>query len=192
MSNPPGEVTRLLAELRLGNKDALGKLMPLVYDELQGLARRYALNERTGHTIQPTALVHEAYLRLVGQDRADWRNRAQFIGVAARMMRRVLADYARQHTAGKRPGDAARVDIDGLDFEARALPVEEILAVDHALERLAVLDPRQGRVVELRYFGGLTVEEAAQTLGISPRTVRRDWAMAAAWLRSELSGRGIA
>ena len=192
VSKPQVEVTRLLAELKLGNRDALGQLMPLVYEELRRLARHYGRAERTGHTIQPTALVHEAYLRLIGQDQANWQNRAHFIGVAARMMRRVLADYARQHLAGKRKGDGARVDIDGVDIEARPLPMEEILAVDHALERLAVLDPRQGCVVELRYFGGLTEEEAAQTLGVSPRTVRRDWTMAAAWLRSELSGRKMA
>ncbi len=187
MSKAPGEVTRLLAELRRGNKEALARLMPLVYEELQRLARHYARAERAGHTLQSTALVHEAYLRLVAQDRADWQNRSQFIGVAARIMRRVLADYARQHSALKR--DAARIDVDGLDVEARALPLEEILAVDQALERLGALDPRQARVVELRYFGGLSEEEAAQTLGLSSRTVRREWTMAAAWLRSELSGR---
>jgi RNA polymerase sigma factor (TIGR02999 family) len=186
----PGETTRLLAEVKRGNKDALGKLMPLVYTELRHLAGHYLRAERIGHTLQPTALVHEAYLRLVGQDRADWQNRAHFMGVAAQLMRRILVDYARRRLAGKRGGIAVKVDLDGVDLGAGTPKLEEILAVDEALRRLSELDPQQGRVVELRYFAGLTVEETAEALGISTRTVKRDWAVAEAWLRCELSGKG--
>lgn len=182
-----GEVTLLLAELKLGNKDALNRLMPLVYQELRRLAGHYLRAERIGHTLQPTALVHEAYLRLAGQDRADWQNRAQFMAVAAQLMRRILVDYARGRAAGKRAGNALRVDVEGLELGTGAQQFEEVLAVDEALERLGELDPQQARVVELRYFAGLTVEETAEALGISERTVKRDWAMAAAWLRSQLS-----
>lgn len=189
MRECPGEVTRLLVELRQGRKDALGRLIPLVYGELRRLAGHYLRAERIGHTIQPTALVHEAYLRLAGQDRAAWRNRGQFLGVAAQLMRRILVDYARARGAGKRGGNAARMDIEGLALTAGPPRCEEILAVDEALQRLSELDPQQGRVVELRYFAGLTVDETAEALGISRRTVKRDWAMAAAWLRQELCAR---
>ena len=186
----PGETTRLLAEVKRGNKDALGKLMPLVYTELRHLAGHYLRAERIGHTLQPTALVHEAFLRLVGQDRADWQNRVHFMGVAAQLMRRILVDYARRRLAGKRGGIAVKVDLDGVDLGAGTPKLEEILAVDEALRRLSELDPQQGRVVELRYFAGLTVEETGEALGISTRTVKRDWAVAEAWLRCELSGKG--
>ena len=179
MTNSPGQVTLLLAELKAGDKTALGRLVPLVYKELRRLAGHYLREERIGHTLQPTALVHEAYLRLVGQDRADWQNRAQFVGVAAQLMRRILVDYARERGAVKRGGARFHAD-------AGVLPWENVLAVDSALARLAQLDAQQGQVVELRYFGGLTVEETAEALGISPRTVKRDWATAKAWLRAEL------
>jgi RNA polymerase sigma factor (TIGR02999 family) len=192
MKESPGEITRLLVEVKLGNKDALGKLLPLVYGELRRLAGHYLRAERIGHTLQPTALVHEAYLRLVGQDRAGWQNRAQFMGIAAQLMRRILVDYARRRGADKRGGIPVKVDLDGLDFGTDARQLEEILAVDEALGRLSELDPQQGRVVELRYFGGLTVEEVAEALEISTRTVKRDWAMAMAWLRGELTGKGAA
>ena len=190
MEASPGEVTVLLAELKRGNKDALGKLVPLVYDELRRLAGHYMRAERVGHTLQPTAVVHEAYLRLVGEDWAEWQNRAQFVGVAARQMRRILVDYARQHFAGKRGGTPAKVDLDALAGSFDSGKSDEILAVDEAIARLGALDPQQAQVVELRYFGGLTVEETAELLGVSPRTVKRDWAMALAWLRAELSGMG--
>ena len=186
MNESPGDVTLLLNEMKLGNKDALARLIPLVYAELRALASRFLRAERTGHTLQPTALVHEAYLRLVEQDHADWKDRAHFLAVAAQLMRRILVDYARGRATAKRGGVAVRIEIEGLELEGERLQVEEILGVDQALDRLAVLDPQQSRVVELRYFAGLTVEEAAEALGISPRTVKRDWAMAAAWLRSEL------
>jgi RNA polymerase sigma-70 factor (ECF subfamily) len=179
-----------LAEVKQGNKDALRQLMPLVYSELRHLAGHYLRAERIGHTLQPTALVHEAYVRLVGQDRANWQNRAQFTGVAAQLMRRILVDYARRRLAGRRGGVAVKVDLDGLDLGAGVPKLEEILGVDEALLRLSEMNPQQGRVVELRYFAGLTVEETAEALGVSTRTVNRDWAIAQAWLRSELSGGG--
>jgi RNA polymerase sigma factor (TIGR02999 family) len=184
-----GETTRLLAEMKRGNKDALGKLMPLVYSQLRHLAGHYLRAERMGHTLQPTALVHEAYVRLVGQDRADWQNRAQFMGVAAQLMRRILVDYARRRLAGRRGGIAVKVNLEGFDLGGSTPNLEEILAVDEVLLRLSKLDPQQGRVVELRYFAGLTVEETAEALGVSTRTVNRDWAIAEAWLRCELSGK---
>ena len=159
MQESPGEATILLNDLKLGNKEALSKLIPLVYAELRALASRFLKAERAGHTLQPTALVHEAYLRLVQQDHADWKNRAHFLAVAAQLMRRILVDYARARGTAKRGGAALCIE---------------------------------SRVVELRYFAGLTVEETAEVLAISPRTVERDWAMAAAWLRTELSkGRSI-
>ena len=182
-------MTLLLNELKRGNQDALGRLIPLVYGELRRLAGHYLQAERVEHTLQPTALVHEAYLRLVEQDHADWRNRAQFMAVAAQIMRRILVDYARAHGAAKRGGTAVRIELASSDPAGDGSRAEEILAVDEALERLTALDPQQARVVELRYFAGLTVQETAEALGISSRTVKRDWAMAAAWLRTELSGR---
>ena len=188
--NPDGEVTLLLIEMRLGNKDALDRLMPLVYAELRRLAGHYLRGERIGHTLQPTALVNEAFLRLVGQNRADWQHRGQFIGVAAQLMRRILVDYARQRAAGKRAGCAVTLDEERLSPGAGIDRTEEILAVEEVLGRLTELDPQQAHIVELRYFGGLSVDETAEALAISPRTVKRDWAMARAWLRAELAERG--
>ncbi len=186
MEKPAGEVTLLLAQVKGGDKAALGRMIPLVYKELRRLAGHYLRDERIGHTLQPTALVHEAYLRLVGQDRTDWQNRAQFMGVAAQLMRRILVDYARERSAAKRTPGALDLDL-GPSREK----TEELLAVDEAVERLTELDPQQARVVEMRYFAGLSVEETAEALGISPRTVKRDWAMAKAWLRTELAGGGL-
>jgi RNA polymerase sigma factor (TIGR02999 family) len=191
MDEAPGEVTLLLAQMKRGDKQATARLIPLVYEELHRLAVHYMRDERPGHTLQPTALVHEAYLRLVGQKRADWKNRAQFMGVAAQLMRRILVDYARQRVTAKRGGGAVKVDGDSLEVGVTAAQSEELLAVDEAVRRLAGLDARQSQVVEMRYFGGLTVEETAEALGVSPRTVHLDWAMAKAWLRAELSGRGL-
>jgi RNA polymerase sigma factor (TIGR02999 family) len=187
MKRQPGEVTRLLDDLNRGRKEALDRLLPLVYKDLRRLAGRYLNEERVGHTLQPTALVHETYLRLVGQERADWQNRGQFFGVAAQMMRRILVDYARACITGKRAGNAVKLDLAGFELPASTIQMEEILAVDEALERLVQFDPRQGRVVELRYFAGLTIEETAEALGVSPRTVTREWVMASAWLRGQLS-----
>lgn len=187
MVNPDGEVTLLLNEMRLGHKDALAKLMPLVYAELRRLAGHYLRGERIGHTLQPTALVHEAFLRLVGHDRAAWQHRGQFIGVAAQLMRRVLVDYARRRAAAKRAGAAVTLDEERLSPGVGDDRTEEILCVEEVLGRLAQLDAQQARIVELRYFGGLTADETAAALGISARTVQRDWAMARAWLRAELA-----
>jgi RNA polymerase sigma factor (TIGR02999 family) len=188
MSDTPGDVTLLLAEMKRGNSEALPKLIPLVYHELKRLAAHFLQAEREGHTLQPTALVNEAYLRLAGQ-KAAWQNRAQFMGVAAQLMRRILVDYARQRVAAKRGSGEMPVAIETCDIGGGVEQSEEMLAVDEALARLAALDAQQARVVEMRYFGGMTVEETAEALGISPRTVKRDWAMAKAWLRVEITAR---
>lgn len=186
MTGSRGEVTALLGELKLGRKDALEKLMPLVYRELRRVAGNCMRDERRGHTLQPTALVHEAFLRLVDQDRTDWGSRAQFVGVAGQLMRRLLVDHARSRRALKR-GIAVTLNEEIFNQAAGADQTEEILAVDEILARLAELDPQQARIVELRYFGGLSVEETAEALAISPRTVKRDWAMAKAWLKTQLT-----
>jgi RNA polymerase sigma-70 factor (ECF subfamily) len=187
MECPSGAVTVLLTRVKNGDQNVLAELMPLVYKELRRLAGHFMREERTGHTLQPTALVHEAYLCLVGQDRANWQNRAQFMAIAAQIMRRILLQYARRRAAGKRvapyPGKPGRF--------AGAGRWEEILAVDEALRRLNDLAPQQARIAEMRYFGGLSVEEAAEALGTSPRTVKRDWAVAKGWLHAELSGGGL-
>lgn len=186
MVDSRGEVTALLGELKLGHKDAFERLIPLVYNELRRIAGRCMRAERPGHTLQPTALVHEAFLRLVDQDRADWQNRAQFVCVAAQLMRRVLVDHARGRLALKR-GIPVTLNEGILQQPAGSDQTEEILAVDEMLARLSELDPQQARIVELRYFAGLSVQETAETLAISPRTVKRDWAMAKGWMRSQLN-----
>jgi RNA polymerase sigma factor (TIGR02999 family) len=184
-----GDATLLLAEMRRGNSEALPRLISLVYNDLRRLAAHCLKDERAGHTLHPTALVHEAYLRLVDQTRAGWQNRAQFMGVAAQIMRRILVDYARQRAAAKRGGGVQAIELDSVDSAGGIAISEELLAVDEAVSRLAELDPQQARIVEMRYFGGLTVEETADALGVAPRTVKRDWAMAKAWLRVEFSSR---
>jgi RNA polymerase sigma factor (TIGR02999 family) len=184
MDSPPGDVTILLARMRGGDREALDELMPLLYKELRRLAAHFIRGERIGHTLQPTALVHEAYLCLVDQDRANWQNRAQFVAIAAHIMRRILLQYARRRHAGKR----AVPPLEELLPQTGPGRWEEILAVDEALNRLARLDSQQARIAELRYFGGLSVDETAEALGVSARTVKRDWAIAKAWLRAELSG----
>jgi RNA polymerase sigma factor (TIGR02999 family) len=182
-----GEVSELLSQLRHGRNEALDQLLPLVYKELRRVAGRQMRDERCGHTLQPTALVHEAFLRLVGQDQAGWQNRTQFVGVAGQLMRRLLIDHARRRKAGKR---GVAVTLNEEIFNGGAAPdrTEEILAVDESLVRLNELNPRQARIAELRYFGGLSVEETAEAIGISERTVKADWALAKGWLRSQLSG----
>jgi RNA polymerase sigma-70 factor (ECF subfamily) len=170
-----------------GTNAALAKLIPLLYNDLRRLAAHCLQAERPGHTLQPTALVHEAYLRLANQNADALQDRAQFMGLAAQMMRRILVDYARQRTAAKRGNGPRPIDLDGIDAAAGIEISEELLTVDAALTRLGELDPQQARVVEMRYFGGLTVEETAEALSIAPRTVKRDWAMAKAWLRVEFS-----
>jgi RNA polymerase sigma-70 factor, ECF subfamily len=190
MADAPSQVTVLLAEMRSGRKDALDRLIPLLYGELRRLAARYMRDERAGHTLQPTALVHEAFLRLAGQDRANWQNRAQFMGIAGQLMRRILVDHARKRHAAKR-GGSTMVTLNETNVKQWAnvsLP-EEILAVDEALARLEEVDAQQSRVVELRYFGGLSAAETAEAMGVSQRTVEREWAMAKAWLLAELSER---
>ncbi len=175
------DVTQLLLDWNSGDEEALAQLMPLVYDELHRLAEGYMRRERRGHTLQPTALVNEAYLKLIDQNRVQWRNRAHFFGVAAQLMRRVTMLHVRHLRAAKRGGEAQRVSFDEalVVSEARAT---DLLEVDRALDRLAALEPRTARVVELRFFGGLTTEEAAEVLAISPRTVKREWRLARAWL----------
>lgn len=181
------EVTQLLRAWRGGDQTALDRLLPLVYDELRRLAAHYLRGERQGHTLQSSALVNEAYLRLVEQDQIDWQSRAHFFGVASQVMRRVLVDHARARNYQKRGGKLAHVELD----EAATLVAEqaaELVALDEALDALARLDPRKSRVVELRYFGGLSAEETAEVLGVSEVTVLREWGRAKAWLRRELSG----
>jgi RNA polymerase sigma-70 factor (ECF subfamily) len=183
-----GNVTRLLKAMRAGDAMAEQNLLPLVYEELHRLARSYMRRERPNHTLQATALINEAYLKLAGTQ-VDWNNREHFIGVAARVMRRVLVDYARAHGAEARGGELKRVDMEeGLAVSAER--TEELLLVDAALERLAKSEPRQARVVELRYFGGLSVEEIASLLHISARSVKRDWLLARLWLFKELRANG--
>jgi RNA polymerase sigma-70 factor (ECF subfamily) len=182
------DVTTLLGELNLGHKDAQDRLVLLVYRELRRMAGGQMRAERVNHTLQPTALVHEAFLRLVHQSHANWQNRAHFYGAAAQLMRRLLVDHARRRQAGKR-GIPIALNEEVVLHRAGADQTEEILAVDQVLERLATLEPRQARVVELRYFGGLSVEETAELMGISARTVKADWAMAKGWMRTQLTAR---
>jgi len=184
---PPERVTQLLVDWSNGDESALDKLMPVVYDELRRLASNYLRRERAGHTLQPTALVNEAYLRLVDQRQARWQNRAQFFGVAAQLMRRILVDHARVRQAQKRGGsDQQQLSLSHADQVAQK-PDVDLLALHEALNQLAEIDEQQARIVELRFFGGLTIEETAEVIGISHATVERDWTMARAWLRRELS-----
>ena len=182
-----GNVTQLLLDLSAGDGEALNKLTPLVYDELKALAQRAMRSERRQHTLGATALVHELYLKLVDQQRAQWQHRAQFFGVAAQLMRRILVDHHRRQEAAKRGGGQQRIDLDDSAVVA-ARPGVNLTALDEALGRLAAFDPRQSHIVELRYFGGLTIEETAEVVGVSPATVKREWTMARAWLRREIGG----
>jgi RNA polymerase sigma factor (TIGR02999 family) len=181
----PDDVTQLLENWSNGDREALERLMPLVYGELHRLAQRYLRRERSDHTLQSTALVHEAYLKMVDQKNVRWQNRAHFFGVAAQSIRHILVDHARSHLAAKRGAGAAKLSLD----EAIGVPEKkevDLLALDQALEGLAALDPQQGRIVELRFFGGLSIEETAEVLHISSATVKRDWVMAKAWLYQSL------
>jgi RNA polymerase sigma-70 factor, ECF subfamily len=201
-------ITRLLAEWRGGSEAALGKLTPLLYQELRALAQRHLRRERPDHTIQRTALVHEAFLRLVSQQSVDWQSRAHFFGLASSIMRRILVDYARVRLASKRGGGMPILSLEEITgpsesddtapvSEADSIPEpqqpegesnDDIAAIDEALKRLALIDPRQVQIVEMRYFGGLTIEETAEALAISDATVKREWTLARAWLRRELAG----
>jgi len=185
MESSPGEITRLLDELKNGNRAAETRLIPLVYDELRRQAAYYMRGERPSHTLQPTALVHEAYLRMVEQ-RETPQNRAHFFALAAKLMRRILVDHARGRRSAKRGADEQAVQLEeGFIFaEERS---GELVALDEVLQRLAQFDPRLDRIVELRFFGGLSVEDTAEVMGISPRTVKRDWNAAKAWLRGEMT-----
>ncbi len=179
-------VTQLLFDWSKGDQAALDKLMPLVYSELRRLASNYLRRERLGHTLQPTALVNEAYLRLVDQRNAKWQNRAQFFGIAAQLMRRILVDHARQHQAVKRGGsNQERLSITSAEVLIKQ-PELDLLALNEALDELGRMDPQQSRIVELKFFGGLSIEEIAEVLGIGHATVERDWKMARAWLRKQL------
>jgi RNA polymerase sigma factor (TIGR02999 family) len=189
MTTPPN-VTALLAEWSSGNTNALEQLLPLVYGELRRIAARQLRRERAGHTLQPTALVHEVYLRLVDQRQADWQNRAHFFGVAARIMRRILVDHVRRQTAGKRGGGVRCVSIDDAQ-EIAAAGEMPIVALDQALSRLQEMDPDLAKMVELRAFGGLTIDEAAHVLDVSPSTAKRDWRTAKAWLKREMDAEGV-
>jgi RNA polymerase sigma factor (TIGR02999 family) len=181
----PDDITRILQALSRGDEKAPDELMPLVYAELRRLASGYMRRERREHTLQATALVHEAYIRLVDQTQIDWRGRAHFFSIAARQMREILVDHARARRAEKRGGGATRLSLD----EAVSFAKEkdfDLVALDDALRGLAALDPQQGRIVELRFFGGLTIEETAEVLKISPATIKREWNLAKAWLRREM------
>ncbi len=188
MNSSQEHVTELLLRWGGGDRKALDELLPLVYDELRRLARRYLRRERPGHTLQPTALVNEAYLKLIDQREISWQNRAHFFGVAARLMREILVDHARSHMAAKRGGGEQRMTLDeGVASPAAIKPNIDLLRLDDALQVLAKLDPQQCRIVELRYFGGLTIEETAEVLVLSPATIKREWQLARAWLYHEIS-----
>jgi RNA polymerase sigma-70 factor, ECF subfamily len=181
----PENVTELLQQWQGGSQEALDRLLPLVYDELRRQAARYLRRERPGHTLQTTALIHEAYLRLIGQHRVAWQNRAHFYGIAAQLMRRILVDHARRRQAGKRGGSDLKLQLED-KVAVSPEPDVNLVALDEALTRLAEIDPQQSRIVELRYFSGLSVEETAAVIGVSSRTVKRDWNVAKAWLRQEI------
>ncbi len=186
MADSSGEITQLLADWTGGDSTALDRLTPLVFEDLRHMAEIHFARERAGHTLQPTALVNEVYLKLLGPRTVKWKNRAQFFGFAAELMRRVLVDHARRKLAGKRGGDAIRIVLDDVLEE----PMEEnldLLGLDEALEELAALAPRQSKVIELRFFGGLSVEDVAEVLKVSERTVKRDWRLARIWLFRRLS-----
>jgi len=185
MDPDTGNVTVLLAELTKGNEEAAARLIPVVYAELRRLAGSYMRRERSDHTLQATALVHEAYLKLIEQRAVNWQSRAHFFGIAAQIMRRILVDHARGHLRDKRGGGQIEVPLDKAIVFAPPQSAE-LVKLDQALDRLAQFDSRQAKIVELRFFGGLTVEEAAEVMGISPKTIKRDWSVAKAWLHGEL------
>lgn len=187
MPSDSDTVTRLLLDWSNGNQQALEELLPLIYDELRRLAHNFLYRERPGHTLQTTALVHEAYLKLIDQRDARWQNRAHFFAIAAQAMRRILIDSARKHVAVKRGSGGEKLSLD----EVAILSLEpdvNLLALDEALKSLAEIDPQQSKIIELRYFGGLTIEETAEVMKLSPATIKREWAMARAWLHQSLMG----
>lgn len=186
VQNHPNEITQLLLDLSRGNRAAVDALMPLVYEELQALARRHLRGERSAHTLNTTALVHEAYLKLIDQQRVSWQNRAHFFAIAAQAMRRILINYAKSRSAKKRGGGQPLATFKD-EFMVQEARAEDLMALDEALSDLAKLNERQSKVVECQFFGGLTHEEIAAALGISVPTVRRDWRLARAWLSRELN-----
>ena len=186
MERATADVTRLLQQWSNGQEQALDRLVPHIHGELRTLAASYLRRERPDHTLQPTALVNEAFLKLIDQRAVKWQNRAHFFGIAAQAMRRILVDHARAHAADKRGGDVRKVPLDAATLIGPAVDVD-LLALDEALTRLAALDPQQSRIVELRFFGGLTIEETAEVMNISPATIGREWRMARAWLSAELA-----
>ena len=182
------DVTGLLIQLSGGNQNVVNEIFPLIYDELKKIAGNYLRSERGGHTLQPTALVHEAYLKLVDHTRMNWQNRAHFLGMAATMMRQILIDHARRHRAGKRGGEKENLSLeDSIVIVSDEKPMD-LIALDEALKELAKFDDFKSRLVELRYFGGLSVEETAEVLGVSEITVKRHWRLAKAWLAEAIHG----
>ncbi|MDQ3801544.1 MAG: sigma-70 family RNA polymerase sigma factor [Acidobacteriota bacterium] len=181
------QITQMLKKWSEGNQEVLDKLMPLVYDELRRQASRYLRRERANHTLQTTALIHEAYLKLIDQNQVEWQNRTHFFAIAAQAMRRILVDYARERNREKRGGAAENLPLEEAAFVVSEEKSVDLVALDEALTRLAEFDERQARVVELRYFSGLSIDETADILGVSNVTVRRDWNMAKAWLHRQIT-----
>jgi RNA polymerase sigma factor (TIGR02999 family) len=188
METSTGEVTRLLQDSSAGDRQALDKLLPLVYNELRRLAHSFLSRERPDHTLQTTALVHEAYLKLIDQRSVNWQNRAQFFAISAQAMRRILLDNARRHIAAKRGSGGQKISLDEVATLSTDAANESLLALDEALQKLATIDAEQGKIVELRYFGGLTIEETAEVLKTSPSTIQREWTIARAWLYRAIAG----
>ncbi|MEP6922426.1 MAG: sigma-70 family RNA polymerase sigma factor [bacterium] len=187
MDTSTSEITRLLQE-SAGNREALDRLLPLVYNELRRLAHHYLTHERPDHTLQTTALVHEAYLKLIDQRSVNWQNRAQFFAISAQAMRRILLDNARRHTAAKRGSGGPKISLDDVATVSGDSADESLIALDMALQELEAIDKEQSQIVELRYFGGLTIEETAEVMKTSPSTVQREWTVARAWLYKAITG----
>jgi RNA polymerase sigma-70 factor, ECF subfamily len=186
-SQPADDITLMLIELTDGNQDVVDQILPHIYGELRRLAGSYLRRERSDHTLQPTALVHEAYMKLVDQRQVKWQNRAHFFGIAAQVMRRILMDHARKHKAEKRGGEADKLPLEDEILVVSTNRSDQLLALDEALETLAKLDPQKAKIVELRYFGGLSIEETAEVIGVSVPTINRQWRTAKAWLYGQLS-----
>jgi len=183
----PNEITQMLIELTDGNQEIVNQILPHIYDELKRLASSYLRKERVNHTLQPTALVHEAYMKLIDQKRVQWQNRAHFFGIAAQVMRRILLDHARKHQADKRGGEFEKLPLEEEILIVSHDKSNELIALDDALESLAAIDEQKAKIVELRYFGGLSIEETAEVMGVSVPTINRQWRMAKAWLYSQIS-----
>lgn len=181
------DITQMLIELTDGNTEVVNQILPRIYDELRKLASGYLRRERADHTLQPTALVHEAYMKLIDQKKVHWQNRAHFFGIAAQVMRRILLDHARKHNADKRGGEAEKLPIEEEILVVSHEKSAELIALDEALETLSKMDPQKAKIVELRYFGGLSIEETAEVMGVSVPTINRQWRMAKAWLYGQIA-----